>query len=61
MKTLLNVSLFASAIVYYPAYAENTPLVDFTKPINRIQVLTDATERSAGLSHAYAGYQNSQK
>ena len=60
MKTLLNVSLFASAIVYYPAYAEHTQLVDFTKPINRVQVLTYATERSAGLSHAYAGYQNSQ-
>jgi hypothetical protein len=60
MKTLINVILFASTGFYHPAYAMHDTLVDFTQPINHIEVLTDATERSAGLSHAYAGYQNSQ-
>lgn len=60
MKTLLNVSLFASAIMYNPAQAAHNTLVDFTQPIHNLEVLSDATERSVGLSHAYAGFQNSQ-
>ena len=34
-------------------------VLDFKKPVDNIRMITDATERQAGLSHAYNGYQNS--
>jgi len=35
-------------------------VIDFTRPISNIKIVTDATESAAGLSHAYLGYQDSQ-
>ncbi|MFD2176034.1 CIA30 family protein [Veronia pacifica] len=55
-KTLLPLALTFGAT---EAMALGDIVLDFKQPVENIRMITDATERQAGLSHAYNGFQNS--
>lgn len=54
---LINIFLISHTAL---GFGMGSTLIDFTQPTKSIKIITDATERAAGLSHAYAGYQDSQ-
>ena len=55
--TLLLMTIFSNSVL---GFRMQETIIDFTYPISNMKIVTDATERAAGLSHAYIGYQNSQ-